>query len=209
MPFLRRYPVPDGTVGSTDRPHVAGYYAGITITVFASVTLFDGVDGSDQMLYVGLGVDNQQRVWLIGIRPSGEDIVLRFLVSRGTQYVAVHIQHDGGSGGGEAYDVGTFVSDTRVDCTSNRQQDVTIARATAFDYYVWLVPEFLESDSSFTRFDGEDGEGVDRMAFVALGANSAKVEAMRIELENMNEKLERLLTQASLVTELVLKPGEK
>lgn len=202
-------PVPDGTIGTSDRPHVAGYYSGITISaIVVSVTLFDGVDGADQMLALDLGTYNLQRVVLIGIRPSGEDIVLRFLASRGTQYVTVHIQHDGGSGG-EAYDAGNFVSDTQVDCTTNRQQDTTISRPTAFDYYVWLVPEFLEDDASFTRFDGEAGEGVDRMAFVALGANSAKIRQMIAEIENLNEKLERLITQAEVVTELVLGPGEK
>ena len=108
-----------------------------------------------------------------------------------------------------SYDPNLFVSDDQVDCTSNRQQDTTITRSTAFDYYVWLVPEFLESDSSFTRFDGDTGEGVDRMAFVALGANSQKVEAMRRELQNLNEKLVRILVHASEISTIKLDPGEK
>ena len=215
---LLMLPLADGAVGTTDRPHVCGIYAGITIdapAVSTGFTLFDGVDGADQMVYVDLGRglssiwDNQQRVAVLGIRPSGEDVALRFLASRVTLYVTVHIQHDGPGGGGEAYDANVYVSDTRVDCTANRQQDTTIVRSTAFDYYVWLVPEFLESDSSFTRFDGEAGEGVDRMAFVTLGANSQEVRAIKVEMENLNEKLERLLTQAEAVTNLVLEPGEK
>ena len=56
VPFLRRYPVADGTVGTSDRPHVAGIYAGITISVLAiAATLFDGVDGADYIVYVDLG----------------------------------------------------------------------------------------------------------------------------------------------------------
>ena len=208
---LLMLPLADGTVGTGDRAHVCGIYAGISIgsAVAESVTLFDGVDGLDQMVVLDLGDDNLQRVWLTGIMPSGDDIILRFVASRGTQYVAVHIQHDGGGNGGEVYDNVAFVSDERVDCTSNRQQDTTIPRTTGNDYYVWLVPEFLETDATFTRFDGEAGEGVDRMAFVALGANSKKIEAMRSELENIRELLERLARQAATVTGLDLGQGEK
>ena len=154
--------------------------------------------------------DELQRVMVQGIRPSGDDAVVRFLASRATLWVRVHIQHDGPGGGGEAYNDGIYVSDTRVDCRANRQQDTTITRSTGYDYFVWLIPEFLEGDAStYTRYDGETGEGEDKMAFVALGSNSQAVEAMRREMENVNEKLERLLTQMAVITELVLEPGEK
>ena len=53
---LIELPLADGTVGSTDRPHVCGLYAGITISALAAtVTLFDGVDGADYMIYIDLG----------------------------------------------------------------------------------------------------------------------------------------------------------
>lgn len=202
-------PVADGTVGSTDRPHVCGIYAGITIGVLsANATLFDGVDGADQMVTIGLGTYNLQNVLITGIRPSGEDVVLRFLAQGATEFVRVHIQHDDVGGGGESYNASIFVSDVRVDCQTNRQQDTTITRSTGSDYFVWLIPEILVG-ATYTRFDGETGNGEDRMAFVTLGANSEKVEAMRRELENLNEKLERLLTHASEISTLVLDPGEK
>ena len=156
--------------------------------------------------------DERPGVWIQGIRPSGDDIVLRFRATRATLFVRVHIQHDGGSGGGATFNANLFVSDTRVDCRANRQQDVTITRGTGDDYTVWLIPEFLEGDvgnDTYTRYDGETDEGDDFMAFVALGANSQKVREMVNEMAMMNEKLERLLVQAALITGTVLDPGEK
>ncbi len=154
--------------------------------------------------------EEQQAVSILGLRPSGDDMVVRFLASRATLYVRAHIQHDGPGGGGEAYNANVYVSDARVECRENRQQDVTITRSTAFDYFVWFIPEFLEGDAStYTRYDGETGEGADKMAFVALGANSAMVNEMVNEMHNTNEKLERLLTHAKKVSGLNLGPGEK
>ena len=160
--------------------------------------------------YLSSHWDEQQRVSILGMRPSDGDIVVRFLASRATLYVRVHIQHDGTGGGGETYDASVYVSDTRIDCRVNRQQDTTITRSTADDYYVWLIPEFLEGDStSYTRYDGETGEGVDRMAFVALGANSSKIELMTEELAAMREVLTRILAQAAIFTGCELDAGEK
>ena len=154
--------------------------------------------------------DELPRVMVQGLRPSGEDMVVRFLASRATLFVRVHIQHDGPGGGGEAFNASVYVSDTRVDCRTNRQQDTTVTRSTGNDYFVWLIPEFLEGDATtYTRYDGETGEGEDKMAFVTLGANSQKVRQMIAEMENLNEKLERLLTQAAIITALALDPGEK
>ena len=154
--------------------------------------------------------DERPRVMVQGIRPSGDDAVVRFLASRATQYVRVHIQHDGPGGGGEAYDDGIYVSDTRVDCRENRQQDTTVTRDTGYDYFVWLIPEFLDGDqTSYTRYDGETGNGADAMAFVALGSNSQKVMELKAELEALNEKLDRLLAHIATITGLTLDPGEK
>ncbi len=154
--------------------------------------------------------DERPRVMVQGIRPSGDNVVLRFLAARATQYVRVHIQHDGAGGGGEAYDASIYVSDARVDCRANRQQDTTITRDTSYDYFVWLIPEFLEGDqTTYTRYDGKTGNGEDTMAFVAVGANSQAVAALQAEMENLNEKLERILKQAEVITGLALNPGEK
>lgn len=116
--------------------------------------------------------DWQQRVAIIGTHASGADVVLRFLASRATLFVRVHVQHNGAGGGGESYDADTFISDVRVDCRASRQQDVTITRATAKDYTVWLVPEFLVDAAQYVRYDGTAGEGEDFMAFTLLGATA-------------------------------------
>lgn len=156
--------------------------------------------------------DERPGVWIQGIRPSGDDIVLRFRATRATMFVRVHVQHDGGSGGGATFNANLFVSDTRVDCRANRQQDVTITRDTGDDYTAWLIPEFLEGDvgnDTYTRYDGETNEGGDFMAFVALGANSQKIDLLQGELEALNEKFDRALTHLEVVTEIALGPGEK
>ncbi len=154
--------------------------------------------------------DSQQRVSVLGVRPSGEDVVVRLLASRATTFVRVHVQHNGPGGGGESYDASVFVSDVRVDCRVSRQQDYTVVRSEGFDYFVWLIPEFLGDDgTTYTRFDGESGNGADQMAFVAIGSNSQDVRAMRSELENLNEKLERLLAHAAILNDLTFDPGEK
>lgn len=154
--------------------------------------------------------DNQQRVSVLGVRPSGEDMVVRLLASRATTFVRVHVQHNGPGGGGEAFNSGIFVSDERVDCRVNRQQDYTVERSTGADYFVWLIPEFLGDDgSTYTRFDGATDNGADKMAFVTLGANSEKVNQLITESEKLNEKLERLLAHAAEVSCLDLEPGEK
>ncbi len=156
--------------------------------------------------------DEQQGVWVMGIRPSGDDIVLRIRATRATMYVRAHVQHDGPGGGGATYNPNLFVSSERVDCRANRQQDVTVTRATGNDYTVWLIPEFLEGDAgnaTFTLYNGETGQGDDHMAFVALGANSQGVRDMNEELGNIRELLTRLVTQGNKISGLDLKPGEK
>ena len=153
--------------------------------------------------------DNQQRVSILGVRPSGDDAVVRVLASRATLFVRAHVQHDGPGGGGESFDSGVYVSDTRIDCRVNRQQDFTITRDTGYDYFVWLIPEFLGDDTEYIRFDGASGNGADKMAFVAVGSSSLLVRSMERELQALNEKFERLLTQAQVITDLALKPGEK
>lgn len=113
--------------------------------------------------------DEQPRVEVLGTRPSGVDEVVRFRASRFTEYVQVHIQHDGAGGGGLSYNSTTFVTSTRVDCQSNRQQDYTVPRPTADDYIVWFIPVVLQGDrTTYTKFDGEDGD--DFMAMIHLGA---------------------------------------
>ena len=120
--------------------------------------------------------DERPRVLIQGVRASGDDVVVRFIASRATQYVRVHIQHNGTGGGGETYDAATYVSDARVDCRASRQQDITVTRSTIYDYFVWLIPEFPNGDgSTFTKYTGESGEGDDYMAHLSLGSASRLV----------------------------------
>ena len=114
--------------------------------------------------------DNQQRVQVMGQKDTGTgtDVNIRFVASRATQWVQVHVQSTATSKGGATYSTSNYVSTTRVDCRSDRQQDVTVSRNGTNRYYLWLIPVFLEGDeSTYTKFDG--ATGADRMAFVDLG----------------------------------------
>ena len=89
--------------------------------------------------------DSQQRVMFMGYKEdqeAGEDVLLRFMASRATKYVQVHVQSDVSGGGGAAYDPDTFVSSTQVDCRVNRLQEVTITRNGINQYWVYLIPKF-------------------------------------------------------------------
>ena len=114
--------------------------------------------------------DNQQRVELTGHKDTGTgtDVNIRFMGSRATQWVQVHVQSTTSSKGGATYSTSNYVSTARVDCRSDRQQDQTIARNGTNHYYLWLIPVFLEGDgSTYSKFDG--ATAADRMAFVDLG----------------------------------------
>ena len=114
--------------------------------------------------------DNQQRVQLTGHLDTGggTDAKIRFKASRATLFVQAHVQSTATSKGGATYSTSNYVSTTRVDCRSNRQQDVTIARNGTNQYFLWLIPVFLEGDgSTYTKFDGVTG--ADHMVFANLG----------------------------------------
>lgn len=117
---------------------------------------------------LGSHYDEEQRVYPLGYRDVGSNnSVIRFRSARACQWVRVHVQHDGGGGGGVNYNASTFASSTQYDQRSERQRDVTVSRDGTNNYYVWLIPEFEESDGTFTKFDGADGD--DHMAFMDLG----------------------------------------
>ena len=114
--------------------------------------------------------DNQQRVELTGQKDTGTgtDVAIRFRSSRATLFVQAQVQSTATSKGGATYSTSSYVSSTRVDCRSNRQQDLTISRNGTNRYYLFLIPVFLEGDgSTYTKFDGDDG--ADKMAFADLG----------------------------------------
>ena len=114
--------------------------------------------------------DNQQRVQVMGQKDTGTgtDVNVRFMASRATQFVQVQVQSTASSKGGATYSTSNYVSTTRVDCRSDRQQDVTVSRNGTNRYYLWLIPVFLEGDeSTYSKFDGVTTS--DRMAFVDLG----------------------------------------
>jgi hypothetical protein len=114
--------------------------------------------------------DNQQRVFPTGQKDTGTgtDVNIRFMASRATRWVQVHVQSTASSKGGATYSTSNYISTTRVDCRSNRQQDVTVSRNGTNRYYLWLIPVFLEGDeSTYSKFDGVTT--TDRMAFIDLG----------------------------------------
>ena len=114
--------------------------------------------------------DNQQRVSVAGQKDTGTgtNVNIRFMASRATQWVQAQVQSTATSKGGASYSTSNYVSSTRVDCRSDRQQDLTISRNGTNHYYLFLIPVFLEGDdSTYTKFDGVTA--ADRMAFADLG----------------------------------------
>ena len=115
--------------------------------------------------------DAQQRVRVLGTMRSTDNVIVRFLASVQTDYVQVHVQHDGGGAGGATYNASTYVSSDRRDMRADRQRDETITRSTDAGYFVWLIPVQLQGDrTTYTKYDGVDGE--DRMAFLDLGSRN-------------------------------------
>ena len=98
------------------------------------------------ILLLGLAAswDNQQRVKYMGHKDqgTGTDVDLRFLASRATNFVVVHVQSDEAGKGGFNYDSLNFVSQSRVDCRATKLQEVTISRNGSNQYWVFLIPLF-------------------------------------------------------------------
>ena len=133
--------------------------------------------------------DNQPRVEILGILPSGNDTIVRFRASRATQFVRVHVQATA------VYDELSYEVDERLDFRTNRQRDYTVLGGA--DRNIWLIPEFVEGDGTYTRFDGAGANGEDLMAFASLG-NSRVTKDIRDELELIRRLLERLLVDRKL-----------
>ena len=90
--------------------------------------------------------DEQMGVENLGYRDIGSnDSKVRFAAVRATEWVEVHVQHDGGGGGGVDYNDSTYVSRTLVDCRANRLQEVTVNRDGVNRYYCWLIPILMEA----------------------------------------------------------------
>lgn len=89
--------------------------------------------------------DNQQRVMFMGIKDIGTSMLVRFMASRATKYVQVHLQSDATGAGGSTYDAVNFVSSTEVDCRVNRLQEVTIVRNGTDQFCVFLIPKAVFS----------------------------------------------------------------
>ena len=87
--------------------------------------------------------DNQQRVMFMGQKDQGTSLVLRFMASRATDYVQVHVQSDATGKGGFTYDANNFVSSTEVDCRTARLQEVAITRNGTDIYCVFLIPKVI------------------------------------------------------------------
>lgn len=115
---------------------------------------------------LGSHFDEEQRVWILGFRDiGGDESVIRFRAARACAFVRVHVQSDAALGGGPFYNPEAFINSTQYDMRENRQRDVTIERNGTDRYYVWLVPEFLNPDGSFTRYNGLGASIVDNGGF--------------------------------------------
>ena len=88
--------------------------------------------------------DNQQRVRYMGHKDqgTGTDVKVRFMASRATNYVQVHVQSDAVGKGGFDYAADNFISSSRVDCRAEKMQEVTISRNGSDQYWVFLIPSF-------------------------------------------------------------------
>lgn len=87
--------------------------------------------------------DNQPRVMYMGHKDQspGTDVLVRFMASRATEFVQVHVQSDATGKGGFTYDADKFVSSTEVDCRTARLQEVTITRNGTDQFCVFLIPK--------------------------------------------------------------------
>ena len=118
--------------------------------------------------------DMQQRVRILGaINVTTASVTVRSLASRATLYVQLHIQSSAAGEGGATYDVSNYKSTARVDVRSARQTDHTVAREVDEWTYVWIVPVFEETDGSFLKYDGADGD--DQMAFIEFPPDAGTV----------------------------------
>lgn len=114
--------------------------------------------------------DFDQRVRVIGQKAqggAGSDVNVRFLASLHTEHVQQHVQSDAVGEGGADYDAVNYTSTARIDCRTDRQQDITISRNGTNHYYLFLIPVLLEG-GSYLKFDGIDVPE-DQMTFIDLG----------------------------------------
>ena len=118
---------------------------------------------------IGAFWDAEPRVEILGVRKAatGLSVTVRWKASLAVEHVQVHVQHDGAGGGGVEYDDSTYVSSTRVDCFTDRQQDTDVTVTDTETYIVWLIPLVRQGDGTYVRYDGE-GERPDHMAFQVL-----------------------------------------
>lgn len=121
-------------------------------------------------LIAALGAYEEERpsVAIRGWRRDGTTLHLRFVASRVTPFVQVHVQSTGASGGGANYNATTYISSTETDCQEDRQQDVAITLNGVDRYTVWLIPITRDYAGNAIKHDGQ-GVTNDRSAFIDLG----------------------------------------
>ena len=118
---------------------------------------------------IGAFWDAEPRVEILGVRheaSAAATVTVRWKASLAVEHMQVHVQHDGTGGGGLEYNRATYVSSSRVDCFTDRQQDTEIPRNGTDNYAVWLIPVVRQGDDSYLKYDGEEAE--DHMAFTSL-----------------------------------------
>ena len=102
--------------------------------------------------------DEQQRVRVVGnhhVWDSTNQVYnIWMLGSRATMYVNAQIQNN--ITGGITYNASTYVSRTQYDIRADRLQAIAVSTIRSRPYYLFLIPTFLESDGTYTLFDGVD-----------------------------------------------------
>ncbi len=133
-----------------------------------------GFDHALQELYQSW--DWKQAVGVLGLKHAGGSAWdLRFRSSRSTAFVRVHVQSV--DTGGRDYNSSTSVSSTRYDMREDRVREIEITAAA--ERFVFLIPEFLEVDGSYTRWDGVDGP--DAMALVHITGEALRLHVTEID----------------------------
>lgn len=116
--------------------------------------------------------EEQLKVDVLGVSEDGPgtDLEITYRAAKGTPYVTVHVQSTVAGEGGKSYSASNFTSDTRYDTRNTIKRTVTVPRAEAEHYWVWLIPAVdIDGCGNFVEF-GPNGE--DRSSLIHSGPDT-------------------------------------